>query len=79
MGCQTPGPWEVQPAMTSKFRQYFLVFVGLLELINLCAPLISERFHSDPALSASFMALVGVVLSGKWPGSKDDEGEDGAR
>lgn len=63
--------------MTPRFRQYFLVFVGILELINLCAPFVSERFHSDPALSASFMALVGVVLSGKWPGSKDED-KDGA-
>jgi hypothetical protein len=62
--------------MNSSFRLKFLVFVGVLELINLVGPAVSDRLHSDPALSAGFMALVGIVLSGKWPGSDDDK--DGA-
>lgn len=59
--------------MTNVWRVRFLVFVGLLELINLLGPMFSDKISSDPALSAGFMALVGVVLSGKWPGSDDKE------
>lgn len=60
--------------MEQSFKRKFLVFVAILELINLVGPVVSNRLDSDPALSAGFMALVGVVLSGKWPGSDDKDG-----
>ncbi len=61
--------------MTPTWRLRFLMFVGALELINLLGPMVSDKISSDPALSAGFMALVGVVLSGKWPGSDEKDGE----
>ena len=57
------------------FRRRLLVFVAFLELINLLGPTVTDKISSDPALSAGFMALVGVVLSGKWPGSDDKDGD----
>lgn len=61
--------------MTPIWRLRFLMFVGFLELINLLGPTFSDKISSDPALSAGFMALVGVVLSGKWPGSDEKDGD----
>ena len=62
--------------MNHAFKNRFLIFVGLLELINLVGPAVSDKLHSDPALSAGFMALVGIVLSGKWPGTNDKDGAE---
>lgn len=61
---------------SARFISRFCIFISFIWFINLMAPLFLDNYTPDPMVNVPFMAVVGVILTGKGLGGKDRRGGD---